>query len=95
MSSRTMRAKRRAARKRQRVILWAGLAGAILVVVGAFIVFAPNLQRSVLTQYEAGRPGAGDPAPEFSLPKVGGGTFSLSDYRGQKNVLLFFQEGVG
>ena len=31
----------------------------------------------------------GDPAPDFTLPKNGGGTLSLSDYRG-KNVVLYF-----
>ncbi len=34
-------------------------------------------------------------APDFTLPAVGGGNVSLSDYRGQKNVLLFFNEGYG
>ena len=34
-------------------------------------------------------------APGFTLPAVGGGSVSLSDYRGQKNVLLFFNEGYG
>jgi peroxiredoxin len=32
----------------------------------------------------------GDPAPEFSLPAVSGGTVSLADYRGKKNVVLSF-----
>lgn len=35
---------------------------------------------------------AGDPMTDFSLPVYGGGTFSLSDYRG-KNVLLIFPRG--
>ncbi len=32
----------------------------------------------------------GDPAPDFSLPAVAGGTVSLSDYRGKKHVVLSF-----
>ena len=47
------------------------------------------------TRYEAGKPGKGELAPEFSLPMVGGRIFSLADYRGQKKILLFFQEGIG
>ena len=35
------------------------------------------------------------PAPDFTLPAVGGGNVTLSDYRGEKNVLLFFNEGYG
>lgn len=33
-------------------------------------------------------------APDFTLPSSNGNTVSLSDYRGKKNVLLYFQEGV-
>lgn len=33
---------------------------------------------------------AGDPAPDFTLPAVAGGTVTLSDYRGKKNVVLSF-----
>ena len=32
----------------------------------------------------------GDPAPEFTLPIVDGGTVTLADYRGGKNVVLSF-----
>jgi peroxiredoxin (alkyl hydroperoxide reductase subunit C) len=32
----------------------------------------------------------GDPAPDFTLPAVSGGTISLSQYRGKKNVVLSF-----
>jgi len=32
----------------------------------------------------------GAPAPEFSLPRDGGGTVSLSDYSGKKLVLFFY-----
>ena len=33
-------------------------------------------------------------APTFSLPAVGGSIVSLEEFRGQKNVLLFVNEGV-
>lgn len=32
----------------------------------------------------------GDSAPDFQLPRDGGGTTSLSDYRGKKLVLFFY-----
>jgi peroxiredoxin Q/BCP len=32
----------------------------------------------------------GTKAPGFTLPRAGGGTVSLSDYRGRKLVLIFF-----
>jgi len=35
------------------------------------------------------------PAPEFSLPDFSGRPVSLSDYRGDKNVLLIFNRGFG
>ncbi len=34
--------------------------------------------------------GAGDPAPDFSLPGTGGRTYSLSEYRGHPVVLVFY-----
>lgn len=34
-------------------------------------------------------------APNFTLPAIGGGEISLASYRGEKNVLLFFNEGYG
>ncbi len=38
--------------------------------------------------------GAGAVAPDFTLPDVNGGTFTLSSYKGKSNVLLFFNEGL-
>jgi peroxiredoxin len=35
------------------------------------------------------------PAPDFTLPSLDGTNFSLASYKGQKNVLLFFNEGYG
>ena len=34
-------------------------------------------------------------APDFTLPTLDGQQVSLSDFRGEKNVLLFFNEGYG
>ncbi len=34
--------------------------------------------------------GVGDPAPDFTLPGTGGRSYSLSDYRGQPVVLVFY-----
>ena len=34
--------------------------------------------------------GVGDKAPDFTLPRDGGGTVSLSDFKGRKLVLYFY-----
>lgn len=36
----------------------------------------------------------GDQAPDFVLPTVEGGEFTLSEFKDKKNVLLYFQEGI-
>jgi hypothetical protein len=36
---------------------------------------------------------AGDPAPDFSLASLAGPVVTLSDFRGQKNVILVFYRG--
>ncbi|MGH7456558.1 MAG: redoxin domain-containing protein, partial [bacterium] len=33
-------------------------------------------------------------APDFTLPSTTGGTITLSDFRGKKNVLIYFNEGL-
>lgn len=33
-------------------------------------------------------------APDFTLPSVEGGMFTLSEMKGKRNVLLYFQEGI-
>ncbi len=37
--------------------------------------------------------GVGDKAPAFKLPGTPSGEFALSDYLGEKNVLLVFYPG--
>jgi peroxiredoxin Q/BCP len=44
--------------------------------------------------YAVGSPGLGQQAPNVNLPASTGGSFDLASYRGQKPVLLYFQEGL-
>ncbi len=37
----------------------------------------------------------GDPAPDFSASTAAGGTVSLSDFKNEQPVLLFFHMAVG
>lgn len=39
------------------------------------------------------RVAVGQPAPDFALARYGGGTVTLSQFRGQKNVVLVFYRG--
>ena len=39
-------------------------------------------------------PQPGEPLPEFRLPTAGGGEIGVSDYRGRKNLLLWFSKGL-
>lgn len=40
-------------------------------------------------------PRVGSQAPDFELPKVGGGTLSLGTFRGERAALLYFSMGPG
>jgi peroxiredoxin len=44
-------------------------------------------------EFAVGDPGPGEDAPPLRLPSTAGGTFDLTEQRGQR-VLLYFQEGV-
>lgn len=70
---------------------------------GGFAVLAAATLVIVAFGVRGGSGGSEDAHPElvgseafdFSLPVLGGGTFSLADYRGDKNVLVYFNEGHG
>jgi peroxiredoxin Q/BCP len=59
----------------------------IAVSVTAYVSFKPQ-------EAAGGTVGVGSVAPDFTLQDIAGGTFTLSDYRGKANVLLFFNEGL-
>ncbi len=42
---------------------------------------------------DLGRVAEGDPAPDFTAVASSGEPITLSDYRGEKNVVLFFYRG--
>jgi peroxiredoxin len=82
------------------VIAWALLT--VVAVGGLYLLYtssapsgASNSTTSDASGYAhvAGEPGAGEMAPDFTLPASTGGEVSLSDYRG-RSVLLYFQEGL-
>ncbi len=68
-----------------------GLALALLAAFGVVAVFVGLAQ--------VGGPAAGaeegETAPTFDLPSTTGESVSLSDYRGKRNVLLYFYEHAG
>jgi peroxiredoxin len=65
--------------------------GASFVVVAAFLVL---LSRGMAHEAGAGTPLTGA-APDFTLASVNGEPVTLSSYKGQRNVLLYFNEGYG
>lgn len=80
-------------------IYWNAILAAVLLGIG---ITVPAWGLSEAFQEDVYNPGklkatdstlkvkVGDPAPDFSLPAVAGGTVSLSDYRGKKHVVLSF-----
>ncbi len=64
---------------------------AVLLAVGfsGFSFFSIKQVNNDVTVFDKGI------APNFSLPNLNGEKISLSDFKGKKNVLLFFNEGAG
>lgn len=88
------RQQRRAARRRERsrrgLVLWSGITLAVVIGLAA-LFYVGSAGRRAAASFAVN---PGDPAPEFSLPVVGGGTASLAELRARGPVLLFFQEGI-
>ncbi|MEZ7196791.1 peroxiredoxin [Pseudodesulfovibrio karagichevae] len=67
------------------LLAWVLLASAALA--GHVETFDPGRLKSTDSTLKVK---VGDTAPDFTLPSIKGGTVSLSDYRGKKNVVLSF-----
>jgi len=65
-------------------LLWAGTA---LAQVAEESIYDPGELKPTDSELKVE---VGDTAPDFTLPAVSGGTVTLSDYRGKKNVVLSF-----
>ena len=79
------------------------LAGAVAAIVVLGAIFALSSRDPAGTKrlaggsgykFQVGSPGPGQPAPAIDLSGTDGKSFSLAGARG-KNVLLYFQEGIG
>lgn len=71
-------------------IILIGTATAIFMVGGIFFLSRGEMQQSATLDKVT----AGKPAPNFSLPSTTGGKITLSDFKGKKNVLIYFNEGL-
>jgi hypothetical protein len=75
--------------------------GVAALIAAAFVACAPDAPRVALgpvdgrelSPADTGRVGVGDVAPDFSLASYDDGVITLSDYRGQKDVILVFYRG--
>mgnify|MGYP001554979702 CR=1 FL=1 len=77
-SKRTRREAARRTRQRRKRLLWAGVAAAILVSVGAIVIISGGSGNEVAAL-----------APDFELDTIEGDTVRLSDYRGQPVAVTF------
>lgn len=69
----------------------------LLMVCGVGLVLAQTMlgpkDGQTLPPSDLNRVNVGDEAPDFTLEKEAGKTVSLSEYRGQKTVVLVFYRG--
>lgn len=79
---------------RRRLLTRVGL-GTIVAVAVLFVIFtAGDKSGGTGPRFDVGSPGPGEMAPTFALASTTGGTYDLAAARG-KDVLLYFQEGIG
>lgn len=74
----------------------AGALSAVASVAGAQAAHAPALgpkDGAGLSPVDTGRVAPGSLAPDFTLEAKDGGTVTLSQFRGKKNVVLVFYRG--
>src|ERR1700761_2986697 len=50
----------------------------------------PNRLKATKGRHMPQSPAEGAPAPDFALPRDGGGTVSLADFKGRKLVIYFY-----
>lgn len=65
-----------------------------LVITGFIGLVAVNREASPPVAANQQTVREGMPAPDFSLPSAQGKTVALSDYKGKRNVLIYFHEGL-
>jgi peroxiredoxin Q/BCP len=92
-------AAQRARERRNRLLIRvAGVVAVAAIVGGLYAVFRGSGGVSAggvtpRSDYQVGKPGTGQTAPDFTLASSAGGQVTLSGLRG-KTVLLYFQEGL-
>jgi len=85
-------------RRLLRTLLLPAALFAIAPIVGAPLAAQPSpalgpVDGKNLAPTDIERVAVGQPAPDFSLARYGGGTLTLSQFRGRKNVVLVFYRG--
>ena len=73
---------------RRAVVLWVLVA--VSVAIFLFLYKSTRLDREVRMTVPFSKARVGDPAPDFVLPALGGGTLRLADYRGKVVFLNFW-----
>lgn len=77
-------------------LFYVSLITALCIVINGSGIYAEEFKESIYNPGELPpidselKVHPGDLAPDFTLPAVGGGEVTLSDYRGKKNVVLSF-----
>lgn len=96
MSRQRRRAPRRQEARRQKgpsiPAILAVVALVAVAVGGTYLAFASRLSPLPTSGFAGGND---TPAPDFTLAAVDGRALSLAEYRDRKNVLLYFNMGVG